>query len=107
MVQLTLDDFRYGRNKPDICAGKHHGNPNSVEANRRSAGNRKEQRNAVFRAICEAGSNGMTCKELAAAWNVGMNRISGRFSELKMLELIRETDRRAGCGVFVSTIGVK
>lgn len=89
----------------DVCERKHGGNANSVEANRRSAGNRKEQRNAVFRAICEAGSNGLTCKELSAAWGVGMNRISGRFSELKLVELIRESGRRDGCAVLVTNFG--
>lgn len=104
-TQMTLDEYRYRKPVSDICARKHGGNANSVEANRRSAGTRKEQRNSVFRAICEAGQIGMTCKELSAAWGVGMNRISGRFSELKMLDLIREVERRDGCGVYILNIG--
>ena len=42
-----------------------------------------EQRARVLAEIGRAGRAGLTCKELAERWGVGMNAISGRFTELR------------------------
>lgn len=68
---------------PDICAGRHGGNEQSAQANERGASGRAQQRALVLAEIERAGRAGLTCKELAARWDVGMNAISGRFTELK------------------------
>ena len=68
---------------PDICAGRHGGNEQSAQANERGATGRAEQRARVLAEIERAGRAGLTCKELAERWGVGMNAISGRFTELK------------------------
>ena len=92
----------------DICAQKHGGSPESQDANRRTARHRSVQQARVREAIRAAGPDGMTCKELAEQWGVGMNRISGRFSELKRDgRIIRARDirgnpiRRDGSGAYV------
>ncbi len=91
----------------DVCERKHGGNAQSAAANRKNLQHRAAQRKAVFEAIKGASGNsadlvpGLTCRELAESWGVGMNCISGRFSELKAAGLIKKIGVRAGCGVFV------
>ena len=89
----------------DVCAGRHKGNPQSVAANNKNAGRRIKQRHEVFSAVYNAGADGITCRELAKQWEVGMNVISGRFSELKFLKLIRPAGRRDDCAVYVASVG--
>ena len=83
----------------DICASKHGGNPESQAANRRISAVKTKQRQAVLDAIT-ASRTGLTCRELALQWCVGMNTISGRFSELKADGQIQKTGVRDGCAVF-------
>ncbi|MEI7850640.1 MAG: hypothetical protein WCH86_02295 [Kiritimatiellales bacterium] len=85
----------------DPCKRKHGGNAQSVAANRKNLQHRAAQRKAVFDAISAAGGDGLTCRELAERMNVGMNCISGRFSELKAAGWIKKVNVRTGCGVFV------
>lgn len=92
--QLTLDDYR------DVCRNRHGGNANSRAANARLAPVKTKQREEVFRAIILAGDAGLTCKELAAVWGVDMNKISGRFSELKADGRIVQVARRDGCSAY-------
>lgn len=47
---------------------------------------------------------GITCKELAAKMGVGMNQISGRFSELKKSKLITKIGVRDGSAIMIPTI---
>jgi predicted transcriptional regulator len=60
-------------------------------------------RELVLFYIDSAGNHGLTCKELASTLGVGMNAISGRWTELKSAGLIEQTGRRDGCGVYVIT----
>lgn len=83
----------------DICRNRHKGNEESHKANLRV--NKKLQRERVLSAIRNAGPVGLTCRELAELWDVGMNTISGRFSELKRDGLIRKDSVRNGCAVVV------
>ena len=81
----------------DICARKHKGAAESVAANmRRMPGDRGD----VLRMILLRPSRGITCREVAKIWNVGMNTISGRFSELHRDGLIVKSGRRDGCAVW-------
>ena len=89
-IQTTIDF--------DVCANRHGGNAESIAANRRNAATRANQRASVL-AACQR-TNGVTCRELAEEWNVGMNQISGRFSELKQTGEIYKIGVRNGCGVF-------
>lgn len=86
----------------DVCAARHKGNAESVAANRRNSMHRTRQQAEVLEAVRAAGENGLTCRELAERWGVGMNTISGRFSELKRAGLIRNAGVRDGCGVYVA-----
>jgi predicted transcriptional regulator len=70
----------------DICQNKHQGNEQSTQAFQTKVAPTLRQRQIeVLQAIKNAGNQGLTCKELAEAWGIGMNAISGRFSELKKL----------------------
>ena len=84
----------------DICARRHKGNPESRAANKRVR--KAEQRRKVLFAILESGTVGITCRELAEEWNVGMNTISGRFSELKADGDVVKVGTRDGCAVLVA-----
>lgn len=93
----------------DICANRHGGNAESEEAFRRLAPALPQQRALVLAKIREAGPEGMSCKEVAAALGVGMNVISGRFTELRVaLEILAKRGpdgwslRRDGSKVFVA-----
>lgn len=91
MTTQTTIDF-------DVCATRHGGNPESIAANKRNAATKGDQRAAVLCACQRV--NGVTCRELAEEWGVGMNQISGRFSELKQTGEIWKIGVRNGCGVF-------
>ena len=84
---------------PDVCRNRHGGNAESEQANNVAHLTKAQQRERVLRAIRESAS-GMSCKELAALWGVGMNTISGRFTELKARELIRKIGTRSGSAVY-------
>lgn len=90
----------------DVCSGRHQGNEQSRAANLYSLTGRTEQRQCVLNLIRNAGSEGMTMKEVAATMGVQLNTVSGRGSELKKLELVRETGSvRAGSAVLVISDG--
>lgn len=44
--------------------------------------------------------DGVTCRELCTRWGVGMNEISGRFTELHTDGHIRREGKRGGCSVW-------
>ena len=81
----------------DICANRHRGNPESERAYIDSlVGARKHA--AFILERCAAG--GATCREVAAALGVGMNVISGRFTELNAKGLIVKTGVRDRCAIY-------
>ena len=80
----------------DICQNRHGGNAESAAAFARVARSHSAKCEAVYSAICEAGPDGLTCKELAARWGVGMNEISGRWTDLKAAERIERVLGRDG-----------
>lgn len=85
----------------DICKSRHKGNTESEAAFDKAKDTIPHQRQKVFEAIRLRSKKGLTCKELADLWAVGMNAISGRFSELKRDGLIEKVGVRNGCGVYV------
>ena len=63
---------------------------------------RADQRKEVFALIRDAGPEGMTMKEVAKVMGVQLNRVSGRGSDLKRLEMVEENGVvRDGCAVLV------
>lgn len=94
-AQMTFDQY-------DVCAKRHRGNPESVDANRKSSHNRRAMQIAVYNKIKDAGIQGLTCREAAESFGKGMNALSGRFSELKADGLICKVGRREGCGVYIA-----
>lgn len=78
----------------DITARKHGGNPQSAAAHRKRAHKGPQQRERVLAAIRLAGEQGLTCDELAERWGVGMNAVSGRFSELSRAGKITKNGTR-------------
>ena len=76
----------------DICERRHRGNAESIAANLRA--DKQKGRTAVLSVLI---SHPATAKEIAAQLGVGINVISGRCSEIKMLGLVRATGvRRSG-----------
>jgi hypothetical protein len=85
----------------DICSGRHQGNHESRAAFQGHALHRARQRARVLESIRAAGASGLTCRELSKAWGCMMNQVSGRFSELKALGLVRKVGVRDGSGVCI------
>ena len=84
---IVMDDL-FG-DWQDICRNRHQGSPESAHAfETKVKPFLSESRAKVLAAINSSGGIGVTCKELAEAWGVGMNTVSGRFSELKKANLI-------------------
>lgn len=79
----------------DITRNRHQGADTSILAYHSAVQPTLPQRRAaVLHEVELAGERGLTCDELAHAWNVSPNQISGRFTELKKLGLIRSIGRR-------------
>ena len=73
----------------DICANRHGGNEQSVEAGQR--GNKAGQLAAVFAAIKSEPVRGMTADECAVQLGLPSQSVSARFSELKEKGVIFKT----------------
>jgi hypothetical protein len=62
----------------------------------------KSRQTLVLVAVQVAGSHGITCRELAARWQVGLHTLSGRFTELHTRGHIkRNGETRDNCSVWV------
>src|SRR3954466_11359493 len=66
----------------DICANRHRGNAESVQANP-GALSKAERRALVLRTIAKHGSHGATCDEIAVELKTTPNCVSGRLTELR------------------------
>ena len=90
----------------DITSRRHGGNVQSELAFERAvqSGQIKIDRLRVLAEVKSQGTHGLTCKELAKKWGVDMNRVSGRFSELKKRGKIRKVQGlvRLGSAVCVA-----
>lgn len=101
-MNVSQMDLRF-----DVCAGRHGGSPESQMAFREHRGSFSKARAQVLALVSASGADGLTCKEAARILGVGMNTISGRFSELKgNHEIVVARDgqgravRRDGCGAY-------
>lgn len=79
MIQQTL--FNIQLREPDICRRKHGGADTSVMAHARVQ--KARDRDEVLALIRAAGQAGATLDQVAARLNIGCNRLSGRFTELR------------------------
>lgn len=68
----------------DVCRRKHKGNPESAAAF--SPTQAMRDRDRVYAFIQARGETGATLDETAEAFGVGLNRISGRFTDLRTEE---------------------
>lgn len=85
----------------DVCAGKHGGNEQSVEAFESVRHVISAGQVAALSFILSRGAYGATAQEYADMLGVSLNKVSGRFSELRYLGRIEKTGVRNRGGVFV------
>lgn len=87
---------------PDICRNKHGGADTSEEANARIHSRKENDRQRVLRLAEARGSYGCTVHEVAAAFGVSENCVSGRLSELKASgQLVLSGEKRNKARVLV------
>tara|TARA_B100000686_G_scaffold354426_1_gene464605 strand:- start:3031 stop:3387 length:357 start_codon:yes stop_codon:yes gene_type:complete len=81
----------------DICANRHNGNAESINADPAESIKTRSRRE-VFRLINQ--HDGITSKEIAKQMGRRLNCISGRISELKKQGLVEVRGRRNACAVL-------
>lgn len=84
----------------DPTAPRHNGNPESAAAFEQSSSGHCVIKERILEVITAQGDHGITADELAARWNVGVNTISGRFSQLAAEKKIKRQGTRptrTGC----------
>lgn len=94
MEQQSLLDAAEQAAKRDITRNRHHGNQESKEAFLAVQDALPEARAKVLDFIRAQGERGATTDEVARAFNVGANVVSGRLSELKKAMLIKDSGER-------------
>lgn len=100
-MKSLFPQFDHQNKPPDPTAGKHGGAETSVEAYDRA--NINGDLAAALGFIRDQKSHGATAKEFAAHLGKSLNAVSGRFTTLKELELIRPNGlKRDGCFVLVA-----
>jgi Fic family protein len=77
----------------DITQNYHRGNPESVEAKRRSRFNAERDRIRILRLVGMRGEDGLTCDEAERLLGLSHQTCSARFSELKRDKLLAATGR--------------
>jgi len=83
----------------DPCARKSRGNKLSAEAHEKIRHGKEEKYRAILSLLKTRG--GMTSKEIAAAFGVQLNTLSGRFSEMLAMGWIKRTgEKRDGAAVL-------
>jgi len=99
--QLNWDEYKKYQPEPDICARKHKGSVASKEAFSKAKLNLPQSRALMLAEIRKAGERGVTASEVAEKLGLQLNKISGRFSELKKSgEIYATGERRNGSGVL-------
>ena len=89
----------------DVCAGKHGGNEQSEEAFESVRHVISAGQVAALSFIRSRGAYGATAQEYADRLGVPINKVSVRFSELKLLGRIEKTGVRNRGGVLVEKGG--
>lgn len=87
MFEPTQSKSPFTPVQPDVCKNRHGGNAQSFEANAR--GRHEGDREKVLKIVTAAGDNGRTLDETAELLGVAPNRISGRFTQLKVAVKIK------------------
>ena len=101
MSAQQLNIFEIITLSQDISARKHKGNENSELAHEKIRHGKEEKYKAILALLKSQG--GMTSKEIAAAFGVQLNCLSGRFSELLAMKWIKRTgEKREGAAVLIS-----
>lgn len=100
--QMTIDQIL--RMVTDPCTSRHRGNPQSVEAHAKVLHGKAETYQKILDYVEKRG--GATSKEIALALGhgAGVNKISGRLSELRYCKppkLKDSGERRQGAAVLV------
>lgn len=88
---------------PDICRNRHGRNEKSEAANVRVQPFKKTTRDHIAEYVMRAGDGGATVREIAQAFGYGdgINKISGRITELKRAGRVFDSGReRDGCSVL-------
>ncbi len=87
----------------DPSVKKHGGNVQSGTAHQRVVKTKQESYRKILSLLEERREHGATSKEIASVFGVQLNRISGRFSELRAQGLIKDSGaRRDGAAVLVA-----
>lgn len=82
--------------RPDLCSGKHGGNAESAAAFAKLEPHIRDIHATILRLASDAGSGGVTVKEVAEALGRPINAISGRLSELRSDRYCRQVLGQAG-----------
>lgn len=83
---------------PDITAGYHRGNPESVEADASISEQKGRLRRRVAGWIRDRGDIGATCEEVERGLDMAHQTASARITELKKTGELLVTDRRRPTG---------
>ena len=96
MTQLSILDAL------DVCASRHGGAETSVAAHERMKHTKADTHNRIMKLAQARKEYGITVKEVAGAFGVQVNTISGRLSELKQRGKLKDSgQRRLGAAVLV------
>ena len=79
----------------DICARKHGGNPQSVQANLFVNPYKRTMRDRIYEFICDQ-DRAPTCEDIVRAMGFKLQSVSARVSELKAGHQIVEGETRNG-----------
>lgn len=86
----------------DVCASRHGGSETSVAAHERIIHTKEETHQKIMKLVRARKGYGVTVKEVAGAFGVQVNTISGRLSELKQRGKLKDSgERRLGAAVLV------
>jgi hypothetical protein len=89
------------KHAPDVTYSRHHGNANSVEANKKSAPFHQADKDRIEKLIRECGKKGMTSAEIEEALGKAKNRFSGRLTQLRAERKVMVSGSRDGCAVLI------
>jgi len=79
-------------NEPDICANRHRGTRESVEAHQKTLPNKLRDRAKIIEYLKDTGAH--TAEEIELALDMRRSTVSARMSELKRDSLIEKVGRR-------------
>lgn len=87
--------------RPDICYGRHHGNQQSIAANKKSAPFHESDEQRIEKLIQQGGSKGLTSADLELILGKPKHKFSGRISRLLAEKKVCKLGTRDGCAVLI------